>query len=136
MLNATSENLAVLSSPTVKPKHSMLPILIVLFLVSYGLMAVLVVEQSRTIDSQRGLIRSLFNDSTQLSQMKGKAIQKQHAEAQAQADARAHSQVQSPSTQDKPQDRKNLGKLRKPVPQRPPTDANSLEDVRRNVMRI
>ena len=114
----------------------MLPILIVLFLVSYGLMAVLVVEQSRTIDSQRGLIRSLFNDSTQLSQMKGKAIQKQHAEAQAQADARAHSQVQSPSTQDKPQDRKNLGKLRKPVPQRPPTDANSLEDVRRNVMRI
>ena len=116
----------------------MLPVLIVLFLISYGLMAVLVVEQSKTIDNQRGLIRSLFDDSTQLSQMKGKAFQKQRAEAQAQAEAKAHSQVQSPSTQDKSQDpsRKNSSKLRKPGPQKPPMDANSLEDVRRNVVRI
>ncbi len=77
----------------------MLPVLIVLFLVSYGLMALLVVEQGRTIDSQRNLIRSLFDDSSQLTQMKGKAFQKQHAEAQAQAQAKAHSQAQTPSTQ-------------------------------------
>jgi len=82
-----------------KPKTSLLPVLIVLFLISYGLMALLVVEQGRTIDSQRNLIRSLFDDSTQLTQMKGKAIQKQHAEAQAQAQAKAHSQAQTPSTQ-------------------------------------
>ena len=40
-----------------KPKNAMLPILVVLFLISYGLMSVLVVEQGRTIDSQRNLIR-------------------------------------------------------------------------------
>ncbi|MBZ5574484.1 MAG: hypothetical protein LAO09_21720 [Acidobacteriia bacterium] len=116
----------------------MLPVFVALFLISYGLMAVLVVEQGRTIDNQRSLIRSLFSDSTQLSQLKGKASQKQRAEAQAQADARAHSQVQTPSAQDKPQDpgKKNSGKLRKPVPQRPPTDATSLEDERRIVVRI
>lgn len=95
MLNWTSDNAAVLP----KPKNSLLPVLIVLFLISYGLMALLVVEQGRTIDSQRNLIRSLFDDSTQLTQMKGKAFQKQHAEAQAQAQAKAHSQAQTPSTQ-------------------------------------
>jgi len=115
----------------------MLPVFVGLFLISYGLMAVLVVEQGRTIDNQRSLIRSLFSDSTQLSQLKSKASQQQRAEAQAQADAKAHSQVQTPSAQDKPQDRKkNSGKLRKPVPQRPPTDATSLEDERRIVVRI
>lgn len=140
MLNWTSENLVPMPSVSPKPKskHSMLPVFVALFLISYGLMAVLVVEQGRTIDNQRSLIRSLFSDSTQLSQLKGKASQKQRAEAQAQADARAHSQVQTPSAQDKPQDpgKKNSGKLRKPVPQRPPTDATSLEDERRIVVRI
>src|SRR5438034_6676119 len=59
-----------------KPKHSMLPILIVLFLISYGLLAKLVVEQGRTIDSQRSLIRQLFGDSSQLSAMNGKSAQR------------------------------------------------------------
>ena len=57
-----------------KPKISMLPILVVLFLISYGLMSVLVVEQGRTIDSQRHLIRDLFNDSVQLSALKTKDL--------------------------------------------------------------
>ena len=70
-----------------KPGRTLLPVLTVLFLVSYGLLTMLVVEQGRTIDSQRNLIQMLFSDSVQLSGMKGKAIQKQNAEAQAQAQA-------------------------------------------------
>ena len=43
------------------------PMLTVLFVVSYGLLTMLVVEQARTIDSQRGLIQDLFQDSVQLT---------------------------------------------------------------------
>ena len=38
-------------------KQSWLPLLTVLFLISYGLMTMLIVEQGRTIESQRSLIR-------------------------------------------------------------------------------
>jgi len=103
-------------------------------------MSLLIVEQGRTIESQRSLIRSLFADSSQLSHLKGEVFQKQRAEAQAQAEAKAHSQSQSPSTQDKPRDQaKNGGsshKLQKPVPQKPPTDTATSEDERRNVLTI
>src|ERR1700722_12109191 len=61
-----------------KPKRIMLPILVVLFMFSYGLLALLVIEQGRTIDSQRNLIRDIFSDSSQLSAMKRAAIQKQN----------------------------------------------------------
>lgn len=118
LLSWTSDNAAVLP----KPKNSLLPVLIVLFLISYGLMALLVVEQGRTIDSQRNLIRSLFDDSTQLTQMKGKAFQKQHAEAQAQAQAKAHSQAQTPSTQI-PSSRTQTPSAQTPLSQAPLTQA-------------
>jgi hypothetical protein len=54
-------------------KHNLLPLLTVLFLISYGLMTMLIVEQGRTIDSQRALIRELFRDSTELSALKMRA---------------------------------------------------------------
>ena len=41
-----------------------------LFLISYGLMTMLIVEQGQTIESQRVLIRELFRDSTELSAVK------------------------------------------------------------------
>lgn len=108
-----------------------------LFLVSYGLMCMLVVEQARTMENQRALIQSLFYDSTQLSKLKSKALDKQPADAQAQAKAQAHSQVQSPSTQDKSRDRsKSAGKLRKQVPQYPPVDAVDRVDERRSLLSI
>jgi hypothetical protein len=73
---------------TPKKKHSMLPILTLLFLVSYGLMTLLIVEQGSTIESQRALIRELFRDSRELSAMKGKALQERRlAEGQNQAQA-------------------------------------------------
>jgi len=124
----------------VKTKHSMLPLLVVLFLISYGLMALLVVEQDRTIQAQRGLIRQLFTDSTQLSAMKGEAVQKQRAEAQAQAEANAHSQAQTPSTQAAPRDNakseRKAGKMRRPAPQKPPQDTADEADVRRALISI
>jgi hypothetical protein len=115
-----------------KPKHGMLPILTVLFVISYGLMAMLVVEQARTIDAQRYLIRSLFSDSTELTSLKGKLFQKQRAEAQANA------QAQTPSSQASPQDRKgkSANKLHKQAPQKPPRPASDLEDVRRALISI
>jgi hypothetical protein len=128
--------------PNASPKRrsSMLPVLVVLFLISYSLMTMLIVEQGRTIQSQRSLIQSLFHDSSELSHMKSDAFQKQHATAQAQAEAKRHSQVQTPSTQDKAQDHtgagRNAGKLRKPMPPRFPKDGNTLDDVRRVVLSI
>ncbi len=89
-----------LPEPKPKRKHSLLPVLIVLFLISYGLMALLAVEQDRTIASQRSLISQLFGDSAELSSLKGRFIQKQHAQAQAQAEARARSQGHGSSAQD------------------------------------
>jgi len=134
LLNLALDNVELMP----KPKHGMLPLLIVLFLVSYGLMALLVVEQGQTIDAQRNLIRQLFSDSTELSAMKGHANQKQHAEAQAQAQAQAdaHSQAQTPSAQAPRGDAKSDRKLRRPVPPKPPQDTSEIGDERRTLLSI
>jgi hypothetical protein len=147
LLSWTSGNTALNPSPELKPvlvgaiatkpKQSLLPVLIVLFVISYCLMTLLIFEQGRTIENQRGLIRSLFQDSNQLSHMKGEAFQKQHAAAQAQAEANAHSQAQTPSPQDKAGHRKAgpNAKAQKPVPPKA-HDGDTLEDVRRVVVAI
>jgi hypothetical protein len=124
-----------------KPTRSALPILVVLFVISYSLMILLVFEQARTIESQRGLIRSLFQDSTQLNRMKIQANQTQQAAAQAQAQAEAaeHSQVQTPSTQDKKQDLSKAGPSagrHKQVLPKPDIEDLSLEHARRVVITI
>jgi len=128
------------ASPKPKRKHSLLPVLIVLFLISYGLMSLLAVEQDRTIAAQRSLITSLLGDSTELSSLKGKLIQKQYAQAQAQAKAGSRSQAHAPSTQppitqDTPggtaQNSHSTGKVRKSVPPRPPLGIADLVDGRR-----
>jgi len=155
MLSWTQDAVAVtvppvLLEPKPKRKHSLLPVLIVLFLISYGLMSLLAVEQDRTIASQRWLIRSLLNDSSELSGLKGKIIQNQRAQANAQAKAGLGSQAQTPSTQipqtqgpqaqgsmthDTPgsnvQRNHTAGKLRKMVPPRPPLGVADLVDGRR-----
>jgi hypothetical protein len=161
MSNWTSEGVTagnqVTASPVIvnpvppetrKKKRSSLAVLVVLFLFAWGLMASLIVEQGRTIESQRWLIQSLFQDSSKLTQMEGRDFQKRRAEAQAQAAAKAHSQVQTPSTQEKTQNQAkdqskqsqasnshNPSKLRRPVPQ-PPTDADTITDERRTVLTI
>jgi hypothetical protein len=144
-----------LPAPKPKRKHSLLPILIVLFLVSYGLMCLLAVEQDRTIAAQRYLIRSLLGDSSELSNLKGKLIQKQYADAQAQAKAGSRSQAQppmtqvpstqapitqAPMTQDKPagntQSSHNADKARKAMPPKPPLGISDIVDGRRIVETI
>jgi len=141
-----------LPEPKPKRKHSLLPVLIVLFLISYGLMALLAVEQDRTIASQRSLISQLFGDSAELSSLKGRFLQKQHAQAQAEARTRSQGSgslaqapsaqtpsTQVPSAQDAPggtaQSNHNANKLRK-VPQRPPLGIADIVDGRRIVKTI
>ncbi len=138
LLNWTTDHSTLLP----RPKHTLLPLLTVLFLISYGLMALLVVEQGRTIDSQRNLIRQLFGDSTQLTTMKGQAIQKQRAEAQAQSQPQADpkAQTQTPPSQVTPRDNgkseHNAGKFRKPLPPKPPRDTSDTSDERRVLFSI
>ena len=88
-----------------KPGRTLLPVLIILFLVSYGLLTMLVVEQARTIDSQRGLIGLLFDDSVQLATLSIESdfINKMPtARAHAQGEAQSH--AKGPSAQVSPQD--------------------------------
>ncbi len=131
-----------------KPGHSLLPALVILFLVSYGLLTMLVVEQGRTIDSQRGLIQMLFSDSVELSGMKGKENLRHQAEAQARARSQVKPppaqaaprapQVQSPSS-DPPQagvKSQSTSKLAKPLPQRPPKSTADQDDERRTLISI
>ena len=78
-------------------KRTWLPLLTVLFMISYGLMTMLIVEQGSTIESQRALIRELFRDSTELSSMKIKA--QQAARTQSPSSQAQTPSVQTPSTQ-------------------------------------
>jgi hypothetical protein len=118
-----------------KPKRTLLPVLVFLFVVSYGLMALLVVEQGRTIDNQRGLIQALFSDSQQLIHLKDKLFSKQRAAAQAQAPAKER--AQTPSTQVAPhanaKSGHKAGKATKPTR---PYNEYEVTDARRTTWQI
>jgi hypothetical protein len=87
---------AAIDAPVAPKKHGWLPLLTVLFLISYGLMTMLIVEQGRTIESQRALIRELFRDSTELSAVRLKAAQDTAQTSSAKTQARV---TQNPSSQ-------------------------------------
>jgi hypothetical protein len=106
-----------------KSKFSMLPLLVVLFLISYGLLVLLVVEQDRTIGAQRSLIRDLFSDTTELSQLKHKLMVQQRA---------AHPQAGAANPKEAP----GTGKSRKGARLRPPKDASDSGDARRTPVLI
>ncbi|HWY87836.1 MAG TPA: hypothetical protein VNX28_13985 [Gemmataceae bacterium] len=90
-----------IDAPAAPKKNAWLPLLSVLFLISYGLMTMLIVEQGRTIESQRALIRELFRDSTELSAVRTKAQQDraQALAAQTQAPSTQAPEIQYPSSQ-------------------------------------
>ena len=113
-----------------KPKHTLLPILVVLFVASYGLMTMLIVEQGKTIDTQRFLIGQLFSDSNQLNAIKTSALRRQ---IDAQAKAKAQAQAQTPSSQAAQPDKKGN---RRSAPQKPPKDTSDSSDVRRSLVEI
>jgi len=107
-------------------RRSLLPLLTVLFLISYGLMTMLIVEQGNTIQSQRYLIQQLFNDSVELSSMKGKAAwEKNHPTPKGPA---AQATPAKPETSEvTPQEHKKIV-----IPRvGPKVNANDSQDVRR-----
>jgi len=127
----------------------MLPVLVVLFLISYGLMTLLIVEQGTTIQAQRSLIQQLLGDSTELSKLKVQAKQAQQtAEAKAAAEqpqaepaqAQTDPEVRAPSPQAAPAEKTHVankgGKVKRPEPERPPMPASDIADVRRSLKSI
>jgi len=116
--------------PKQKPV-SLLPLLTILFIFSYGMLTYLVIQQARTIDTQRGLIRTLLGDSVELSSMKGKA-----ARAQAQSEAPTRPQ---PSAEPQPESAKpKAGAVRKDpqvnkrqAPEKPSKNTGVVLDTRR-----
>ena len=75
-------------------KRSLLPLLIILFLISYGMLTKLVIDQDRTIDSQRTLIHLLFKDNLHLSALK-KAGDRSQAKA---SQGTSSNSLQAPSS--------------------------------------
>ena len=139
MLNLLEEHAVVIAEP--KPKQQLLPLLVVLFLVSYGLLALLVVEQGKTIANQRSLIQQLFQDSVELTTLKGKTLQQQQARPATPLKAKPQAQTPSsqnhtPSSQANPHDsvasQKRTGRLQKVLPLKPPKDTEDTPDDRRS----
>ena len=132
--------------------------LTVLFLFSYGLMTLLIVEQGSAIQSQSNLIKVLLRDSTELWTAKGKAISDQQmaksqaeeknpagstqmqapsAESRPSQNSTQSPSTETPSTQAAPQHRSNhAGKFAKPQTQAPPVPASDLVDRRRALTTI
>jgi len=113
----------------------MLPILVVLFVLSYVILAMLVFEQGQTIESQRGLIREMLKDSSQLASIKGKLArdESQRSQEKASTSAPASSQPQKDPAPKAPlKDPRNPGKSARTMRQAPGKPASDLEDVRRS----
>ncbi len=135
--NADTTQMPLPTAETVRTpakKNGWLPVLTVLFLISYGLMTMLVVEQGRTIESQRALIRELFRDSRDLSAVKQHGTQAPQISAPAtpysqtpsgQVPSTQAPRKQAPSTQTDPQIRtQNRSGVQKTfrAPSRPASD--------------
>ena len=124
-------------APRKTSRTALLPLLIVLFLVSYAILALLVLEQGRTIESQRGLLREMLRDSNQLAALKSKLAnaeakrsqEKSAAEAQTKAPDTGSS-VSAPKRADK--EAKRPGKSARAMKETPQKPAADLEDVRRS----
>jgi hypothetical protein len=139
---------AVMPIEVPKKKRTLIPLLTVVFLLSYGLMTMLIVEQGSVIQSQRNLIKILMSDSAELWTMKGKAVADQqtgrtkvqgHAPApSAQTPSTRNPLTQTPSTQAAPQLRSQVhtGRIGKAQPQHPPVPAADLIDQRRALRTI
>ena len=113
-----------------------LPLLVILFIVSYGILTMLVFEQGKTIESQRGLIREMLKDSTQLATLKGKLARDDSKRSQDKASAPAEQKDAdsgNPAAGAKGADKetKRPGKSDHSTKQAPRRPAADMEDVRR-----
>jgi hypothetical protein len=131
---------------TPRKRFGWLPTLTILFLISYGLMTMLIIEQGRTIESQRALIRELFRDSTELSASNRKSHQEEHGQVLAQNPSSQNPSTQAPkirtpmkqapSSQAGPQPRAQNQVRAKPQFQIPSKPAADLADHRRALITI
>ena len=130
---------------TPRKKFGWLPTLTILFLISYGLMTLLIIEQGQTIESQRALIRELFRDSTELSASKLKAQQEERGQVLAQNPSSQNPSTQAPtvripmkapSSPAGPQQRAQNPLKAKPQFQIPSKPAADLTDHRRALITI
>jgi hypothetical protein len=116
---------------------AVLPLLVILFIVSYGILTMLVFEQGQTIESQRTLIREMLKDSTQLATLKSKLARddnkRVHDKASAPADQKA-TEAGNPAAGAKGPDKepKRPGKSAHSMKEVPGKPAADLEDVRRS----
>jgi len=127
---------------TTKRPTSLLPLLVILFIVSYGILTLLVFEQGQTIESQRGLIREMLKDSTQLASLKDKLARDEskrvHEKGSASGDhvAGDHKEAVSgnPAAGSRGPDKetKRPGKSANSTKQVPEQPAADLQDVRRS----
>jgi hypothetical protein len=145
---------APIDAPPPRKKLGWLPLLTVLFCISYGLMTMLIVEQGATIESQRALIHELIRDSAELSAVKRKALQDRGLSgAQSAASPKTQAPVtrnpssqnpssqapaqQAPSSQGAPQRRaQNRAEKQKPQFKTPSRPASDLADNRRALVTI
>ncbi len=122
-----------------KSRPALLPLLVVLFIASYTILTMLVVEQGRTIEAQRGLLRDMLKDSTQLADLKGKLARESDRQSPAKSagqprkDRAEHTAEPAPgppksSTGNETQKRTKSPHTMKEIPPKP---AQDLQDVRR-----
>jgi hypothetical protein len=123
--------------PREKPV-SLLPLLTILFILSYAMLTYLVVQQATTIDSQRVLIRQLLGDSLELSAMKNKTAQpvapgQNQIPAQVQPQPQVQPQAPVTSAQPKAGTAANSQREMKkhPQPERPSKNTGVVLDARR-----
>ena len=111
----------------------LLPILVVLFVFSYAILTALVFEQGRTIESQRGLIKEMLKDSTQLAELKGKLARDESLRALQKSPSAAGPQKPSaPDPKASSKNGKQSGNSAHSMRQAPKAPASDLEDVRRS----
>jgi hypothetical protein len=126
---ANPVSLEIVPAPT-KKRRPMLPVLIVLFLITYGLVLSLVVFQGSTINSQRLLILDLFRDSSQFQALQLKESQKKRAAAAEKNKGQAQQKEQEKARAAKPKHR-----LHEPPPPQFP-DGPDVSDARRTQVSI
>jgi cell division protein FtsN len=121
-----------------KTRGALLPLLVVLFLISYGILTLLVVEQGRTIDAQRNLLREMLKDSTQLATLRNKLAREDsaqsHDKSATQTQQKEAASGSSPSVAPKTpsKETKHPGKTARTLKSIPEKPAADLQDVRRS----
>jgi hypothetical protein len=124
-----------------KTPLTLLPLLVVLFVISYAILTLLVVEQGRTIESQRTLLRDLLKDSTQLAALKGKLAREEAARTSGKPAALPPKKT-DPGSSGSARPKSPAGEGRRPgqsartTKQAPEKPAADLQDVRRSIREI